>query len=150
MAKTPSSDDEDPELSSLYSAVGARVRELRLANGITQEQLSERSGVSRRYIVQIERSGLNLTLELLHQLAKALGLKLQDLVNFPDFDYSGDEERLTLQKHQFKGILSSIESFVREQTSKLDKAIEPLTQHEAENAASKALNKESNGHSKRS
>ena len=120
MAKTPSSDDEDPELTSLYSAVGARIKELRVASGLTQEQLSDRSGVSRRYIVQIERMGLNLTLELLHQLAKALGLKLQDLVNFPQFDYSGDDEKLTLQKHQFKGILASIESFVREQVNKLE------------------------------
>ena len=129
MAKTPSSDDEDPELSSLYSAVGARIKELRSANGMTQDQLSERSGVSRRYISQIERSGLNLTLELLHHLAKALGVKLQDLVNSVDPDYFGDETRLTLQKHQFKGMLSSIESFVREQASKLDKVTDPGLQH---------------------
>lgn len=147
MAKTPSSDDEDPELTSLYSAVGARIKELRVASGLTQEQLSDRSGVSRRYIVQIERMGLNLTLELLHQLAKALGLKLQDLVNFPQFDYSGDDEKLTLQKHQFKGVLASIESFVREQADKLDR-ISVSASHQPEAGTNGNRRKEAKGQPK--
>ena len=120
MARTTSSDDEDPELAKLYASVGARVKEMRLALGITQEQLSDRSGVSRRYIVQIERIGLNLTLELLHQLAKALGIQIQDLINPKHLDHSEGDGKLQLQKNQFKGILSSIESFVRQQSLNLE------------------------------
>ena len=71
--------EDNPEVSKLYSAVGARIRHLREQMLLTQEELSIRSDVRRNYIVQIERLGLNLSLKLLWQLAEALNVEVGDL-----------------------------------------------------------------------
>jgi transcriptional regulator with XRE-family HTH domain len=56
--------------------VGERVRELRLAHRLTQETLAERSGLSYKFIGEIERGKGNPTLETLHRLSVALGVDI--------------------------------------------------------------------------
>jgi transcriptional regulator with XRE-family HTH domain len=51
---------------------GKRVRELRLAKGLTQEELAERAGLHPTYIGGIERGERNLGLDNLLKLARAL------------------------------------------------------------------------------
>lgn len=60
--------------------VGRRVREARTARGLTLDQLAERSGVSRRMIVNVEAGASNASLTTLLRLATALGVALADLV----------------------------------------------------------------------
>jgi DNA-binding XRE family transcriptional regulator len=55
-----------------------RVRELRLARGLSQAQLAEVSGLSVRTIQRIER-GANPGLESMRLLAAALGVELEEL-----------------------------------------------------------------------
>lgn len=62
---------------------GDRIRELRLARGVTQDELSERVGVFRTYMSRIETGVANPTLTLVQALADALGLTLSELVDFP-------------------------------------------------------------------
>lgn len=52
------------------------MRELRLAQHITQERLAERSGLSYKFIGEIERGTGNPTLETLRRLALALGVEI--------------------------------------------------------------------------
>lgn len=53
--------------------VGENVRRLRLAAGMTQEQLAERSGFSQQYISDLERGRRNPTVVSLWELSQALG-----------------------------------------------------------------------------
>ncbi len=61
---------------------GARVREERRKRDISQERLGELARVHRTYIGMIERAEKNITLTNMEKIAKALGLKVNDLVDF--------------------------------------------------------------------
>lgn len=60
--------------------VGANVRRLRQARGLTQEQFAERSGFSQQYISDLERGRRNPTIVSLYELATALGAGPIDLL----------------------------------------------------------------------
>jgi len=53
--------------------LGRNVRKCRVEAGLTQEQLSERSGFSQQYISDMERGLRNPTIVSLYELAQALG-----------------------------------------------------------------------------
>lgn len=57
-------------------ALGAEVRRLRLAAGLTQQQLADAAGVSRRWVSQCETSHPGAELGNLMAVARALGLAL--------------------------------------------------------------------------
>ena len=59
-----------------------RIREMRLAKGISQEKLGSLAGVHRTYVGMIERAEKNITLANMEKFAKALGVRLRDLVDF--------------------------------------------------------------------
>lgn len=61
---------------------GKRVREEREKRGISQERLGELAGVHRTYIGMIERAEKNITLTNMQKIAKALGLRVNHLVDF--------------------------------------------------------------------
>ncbi len=60
---------------------GKRVREERIKQGFSQEQLAMRAGVHRTYIGMIERAEKNITLENIEKIAKALVLRLGNLLD---------------------------------------------------------------------
>ena len=70
----------DPMVEQVPAAVGRRVRESRSALGLTLDQLAERSGVSRRMIVNVEAGTSNASIATLLRLATALHVSLADLV----------------------------------------------------------------------
>jgi putative transcriptional regulator len=61
-----------------------RVRELRTAAGLRQEDLAERVAVSRQTIISIEGGRYNPSLELAWRLSKALGMSIEDLFRFEE------------------------------------------------------------------
>jgi len=63
-----------------------RVKELRTAARLRQEDLADRLGVSRQTVISIEGGRYNPSLELAWRLSKALGVTIEDL-----FDFKGDE-----------------------------------------------------------
>jgi transcriptional regulator with XRE-family HTH domain len=63
--------------------VGRQVRRARLAKGLTQEELSARTGLTQHYISVLENGRRNPTILTLHELAQALGVSHVDLVQ-PD------------------------------------------------------------------
>ena len=65
---------------SLVSLIGERVRARRHARGWTLDELAERSGVSRRMLVNIEQGVTNASIATLLRLSEALGLGLPSLV----------------------------------------------------------------------
>jgi transcriptional regulator with XRE-family HTH domain len=68
------------QVEQVPAAVGRRVRESRADRGLTLDQLAERSGVSRRMIVNVEAGTSNASISTLLRLATALHVSLADLV----------------------------------------------------------------------
>lgn len=58
---------------------GRRVKEERLKQHLSQEELAERAGVHRTYVGMIERAEKNITLTNIEKIALALGIKIADL-----------------------------------------------------------------------
>ncbi|GDX82238.1 shikimate kinase [Deltaproteobacteria bacterium] len=67
-------------LAELLPRVGSRVRRVREAAGLTQAELARRSGVSLRFVADVERGAGNASLLRLGELATALGVSLAELV----------------------------------------------------------------------
>lgn len=60
---------------------GARVRELRLAETVSHQELAHRAGLDRSYVGQVERGERNVSLNNMHRLATAIGCKALDLLS---------------------------------------------------------------------
>jgi transcriptional regulator with XRE-family HTH domain len=58
---------------------GNRVRELRVAKGLSQEGLADLAGVHRTYIGMIERAEKNITLSNIKRIADALKVEIGSL-----------------------------------------------------------------------
>jgi transcriptional regulator with XRE-family HTH domain len=71
--KTPVSTNAPPE-------VGASLQRLRLARGLTLEDLSRIAGVSKSMLSQIEREKANPTIAITWRLANALGVQIGELL----------------------------------------------------------------------
>lgn len=65
---------------TILEKFGERVREERLKQNLSQEELASKAGVHRTYIGMIERAEKNITLENIEKLAKALGMKPAELI----------------------------------------------------------------------
>lgn len=61
---------------------GQRIRELRKARSLSQEQLAELTGFHRNYIGMIERGERNPALVNIEILANAFGISLSELLSF--------------------------------------------------------------------
>jgi len=60
--------------------VALKIRGLRGAQGLSQEELAERAGLHRTYISGVERAVRNPTLTVLDKIATGLGVPLAQLV----------------------------------------------------------------------
>jgi transcriptional regulator with XRE-family HTH domain len=70
-----------PEPISLATRVlGERIRERRLALGLSQESLAERSGVHWTFLGQVERGRRNLSLHNLLKIAAGLAVDPAELI----------------------------------------------------------------------
>ncbi|MBV8370570.1 MAG: helix-turn-helix transcriptional regulator [Candidatus Eremiobacteraeota bacterium] len=65
---------------AFLSALGDRVRELRARRGMTRKILAKDSGVSERYLAQLETGQGNASLAILRRIARALDVPLQALI----------------------------------------------------------------------
>ncbi|WP_230673449.1 XRE family transcriptional regulator [Rathayibacter sp. Leaf248] len=69
--------------SSVLAHVGGNLRAARLLAGLSQAALAERSGISRRTIVNVEAGEANIGLTGVDRLAEALGTSFTALVSAP-------------------------------------------------------------------
>ena len=60
--------------------LGARLRELRKSKGWTQFELSERMGVDRSYLAEVETGKIEICLRNLEVVAQTFGLELHELL----------------------------------------------------------------------
>lgn len=73
-------------MSDLIKKFGERLRAVRTEKGISQDALSRLSDIDRSYVGRMDRGEVNITLDKLYSLAKALNCKPADLL--PEVDYS--------------------------------------------------------------
>jgi transcriptional regulator with XRE-family HTH domain len=63
--------------------LGERLRQERLARGLSLDELAGRSGISRSMISAIETGGKAPTIVVLHRVASGLGIRMTDLMDEP-------------------------------------------------------------------
>lgn len=63
--------------------LGVKIAYLRKIQGLSQQKLAEKTGMSEIYLGAIERGNANPTLEKLKLIAKILDVGLEELFNFP-------------------------------------------------------------------
>ncbi|MFC9897307.1 helix-turn-helix domain-containing protein [Nocardia sp. NPDC127579] len=80
---------EAPHNDDLAGAFGANVRQRREEAGLTLEQLSTRSSVSRAMLSKVERGEKSPTIGVASRIAHALEASLSDLIGGPDASTSG-------------------------------------------------------------
>jgi transcriptional regulator with XRE-family HTH domain len=61
--------------------IGANIKRLREAQGLSQEELADRAGLHRTYVSQLERAVKNATFVSLDKIANALGVSLAEMVS---------------------------------------------------------------------
>jgi transcriptional regulator with XRE-family HTH domain len=65
---------------SILEKFGQKVREERLKQRLSQEELADKAGVHRTYIGMIERAEKNITLLNIEKISKALGVSISKLL----------------------------------------------------------------------
>ncbi|NJE09465.1 helix-turn-helix transcriptional regulator [Thermococcus sp. MAR1] len=65
-----------------------RLRELREAKGLTQEELAKALGVTRQTVIAIEKGKYDPSLRLAFKIARFFGVKIEDIFLY---DGEGDE-----------------------------------------------------------
>ncbi|MBV8696711.1 helix-turn-helix transcriptional regulator [Bradyrhizobium sp.] len=77
------SEAKDPE-SDFLEQLGQRVRTLRSLHGMSRKVLAKVSGISERYIAQLESGKGNVSIVLLRRVSNAIGAPLEDLIPIND------------------------------------------------------------------
>src|ERR1700722_1608241 len=77
------SDNSDPEAGFLEQ-LGQRVRTMRSLRGMSRKVLAKVSGISERYIAQLESGKGNVSIVLLRRVSNAMGAHLEDLIPSTD------------------------------------------------------------------
>ena len=80
MDKSESSLNTDDSRNALISRLARRVREVRKQKGLPRRVVSERSGVSPRYLAQLEAGEGNISIALLERVARALEVPIEALI----------------------------------------------------------------------
>lgn len=70
--------------SSFLEQLGQRVRTMRALRGMSRKVLARVSGISERYIAQLEGGKGNVSIVLLRRVSNALGMHLEDLIPSTD------------------------------------------------------------------
>jgi XRE family transcriptional regulator, aerobic/anaerobic benzoate catabolism transcriptional regulator len=81
--KRDMSEDSDPEAGFLEQ-LGQRVRTMRALRGMSRKVLAKVSGISERYIAQLESGKGNVSIVLLRRVSNAMGAHLEDLIPSAD------------------------------------------------------------------
>jgi XRE family aerobic/anaerobic benzoate catabolism transcriptional regulator len=76
-------ESSDPE-SGFLDQLGQRVRTMRALRGMSRKVLAKVSGISERYIAQLESGKGNVSIVLLRRVSNAMGAHLEDLIPATD------------------------------------------------------------------
>ncbi len=74
--------------ADIRNSFGKRLRELRLARGLSQEELALRCNLDRSYIGQVERGERNISLINIYKVASGLGVAPHETLLPPGSNHS--------------------------------------------------------------
>lgn len=66
----------------LYKKVGARIRELRILQNLSQQDLAAKCNFEKSNMSRLEAGKVNTTLSTLNKVSEALGVEISDLFKF--------------------------------------------------------------------
>lgn len=69
-----------------YRGVAGRIAEIRVARGLTQEEVAARANLNRGFLARIEAGADNLSLQTLSRLALAMGVRPHEFLDGLDAD----------------------------------------------------------------
>ena len=72
-----------PSLPPARDRIATSIRRLRIAKGLSQEQMAELAQFHRTYVSQLERSVTNISVDGLERLAHVLGVDIVELLQVP-------------------------------------------------------------------
>lgn len=82
--KHSASDLDSLTTEQFLKLVGSRVRAQRVKLSMSRKLLAQESGVSERYLAQLESGQGNISIGLLRKVAKAIGISLANLMSEKD------------------------------------------------------------------
>ena len=65
------------EMDDIIERTARALVDARKKEGLTQEELSSRSGITRSALARIERGGNNISIRMLSQIARGMGKKVK-------------------------------------------------------------------------
>ena len=98
--------NEKTSKNGALSALGHRIRSFRMAQGISQVQLADSTGMSPRYLSEVEAGRRNISYERLEALARNLSVPLSELLSF---------EQPQARAEAMKEIVSALDSLPLDQ-----------------------------------
>lgn len=84
-------------MDNLTKQLGERIRHLRKARGLTQEQLAQAAGISDKYLSEVERGASKVSVEILDKIATGLNIGIQDILSL-----TSEEDRGQLESYLFR------------------------------------------------
>lgn len=82
-------------MQDVFEKIGARIRELRRVNVLSQQALAEKAGISYKYLGEVERGVGKLSVRVLLQIAGALRVDASELLDV------GGQESATLSRAKY-------------------------------------------------
>jgi transcriptional regulator with XRE-family HTH domain len=70
-----------PKASIVHKRVAGNIRRIRKQKNLSQEELAFKAGINRAYVGYIERGERNPSLDILNKLARALKVRLSEVVD---------------------------------------------------------------------
>ena len=84
------------------SSIGERIRMMRQAKSLTQEELAHRATLHRTYLTDIERGTRNPSIEVVEKLANGLGISLAELFRLIDLVVPSSKSALKRKLSPFR------------------------------------------------
>ncbi len=95
-------------MKDVRARLGKALRECRARQRLTQEQLAERSGLSYKFVGEIERGRGNPTIATLNRLADALGINIAAL--FAESDHARVSDEYQISKRDLQVVREALQS----------------------------------------
>lgn len=74
-SKTPEKDNDD-----ILVRIGYNIKNMRKLNHIQQKEITTRIGISEKYLIEIEKGKVNVSILILEKIAKTLGVDIKELM----------------------------------------------------------------------
>lgn len=68
------------DIGGINMSIGERIKNLRKLNKLTQNELAQKSNISRSYLADIEKDRYNASLETLKSIAQSLNANISDII----------------------------------------------------------------------